>query len=521
MRKKIFKPVAIGGATALISLTSLLSYVIGLARDRIIAVNFGTTKLTDAYNTSFIIPDALFNLFIAGALSAAFLPIFSKYLTKSKEEAHELANTILTGATVLITILSTIAFIFMGQIVAIAFKDISLEMQTEIINMTRLLLPSAILFAISNTLGIILMTYRHFIAYAISPILYNLGIILGIIFLKEEFGIYSAAIGVLIGAFLHCLIRIIDTTVTEYKYKIELKTKHPGLKTVIKLMIPKSISLIAWQINLYLFSSIGMQIVEGGFAAFNYARNIQSFAVSLFGIAFATAIFPSLTQAVNKKNPEKYTEHIQKTIQRILFFTVPAMLGLIIMNKTIIEIILSGGIFDEKSVQLTSIILVFFAISIPFESLVHILARAFYAIQNTITPMIINLIAMFTIGGFTIFVAPKYGIKWFSIGFSVGLIIQVGMLILLLKKHFKNFKTKDFIISISKTIASSTIMVIVLMLSAKFESKDMEKLFGIITIIIGGTSFFIAAALLKSPELSSVKYIIDRILKKETNKKNA
>ena len=324
MKKKFFKPIGIGSATALIAVTSLFSYAIGLFRDRIIAVNFGTTSATDTYNASFLIPDILFNLFIAGALSAAFLPIFTEYLVKDKKEAYRIANTMLTGAIILIGVLALIAFIFMPSIIPKIFSSLELESQKDIINMTRIMLGSAILFAISNTLGNILMSFKHFLAYSLSPILYNLGIILGIIFLHEEIGVYSASIGVLIGSALHCLVRIIDVTTTEYKYKPELSIKHPAFKKIIRLMIPKSISLIAWQVNLYIFAIVGMKILEGGLAAFHFARNIQSFAVSLFGIAFATAVFPFLATSVSKNLKEKFTQHVQKTMQRILFFTIPA-----------------------------------------------------------------------------------------------------------------------------------------------------------------------------------------------------
>lgn len=516
MRKKFFRPIQIGGATALIAITSFISYAIGLFRDRIIAVNFGTTSATDTYNASFLIPDFLFNLFIAGALTAAFLPIFTEYLVKDKEEARKVANTMLTGATLLISVLAVIAFIFMPQIIPAIFSDTDPEMQKNIINMTRLMLPSAILFAISNTLGNILMSYKHFIAYAISPILYNLGIILGISFLHESIGIYSAATGVLIGASLHAIIRIIDTFSTEYKYKPQLDTSHPGFKKIIKLMIPKSISLIAWQLNLYIFAIVGMKIIEGGLAAFHFARNIQSFAVSLFGIAFATAVFPHMAMAISKGDKKTYTEHIQKTIQRILFFTIPAMIGIMLMSKPLVELILGGGVFEEKSIKLTSLILFFFAISIPFESLSHIFARSFYAVKNTITPMLINVSTMVLIASCTIFLAPRFGIEWFSIGFSAGFAFYIILMIIFLRKYMEKFDTKALIFSILKTIIASGIMTIVILITQPLESIISVKLSYILRVFIGAGTFFLVAFIIKSPEIGSIKYILDRVFKKNS-----
>jgi len=516
MPKKFFKPIGIGSATALIAMTSLLSYAIGLLRDRIIAINFGTTAATDAYNASFLIPDILFNLFIAGALSAAFLPIFTEYLIKDKEEAYKIASTMLTVAVILIGVLALIAFILMPHIIPQLFSSIDVEGQKNIINMTRLMLGSAILFAISNTLGNILMSFKHFLAYSLSPILYNLGIILGIIFLHDKVGIYSAAIGVLIGATLHCLIRIIDVATTEYKYKPLLQVKHPAFKKIIKLMIPKSISLIAWQINLYVFAIIGMKILEGGLAAFHFARNIQSFAVSLFGIAFATAVFPFLAASISKNSKEKFTQHIQKTIQRILFFTIPAACGVMILSTELVELILSGGIFDEESINLTSLILFFFAISIPFESLSHILARSFYALKNTMTPMIINVSSMVLMGILTYTLSPIYGIKSFSISFTIGFIFYVIVMTIMLKKHLYKFKIENFIKSLAKTIVAAGIMVVVLLLTESLELYMADNLSHLLRIVIGALTYFAIAIMLKSSEVDSIKYILNRIFKKKT-----
>lgn len=517
MKNSLFRPVKIGGATAIITIASFISYVIGLLRDRIIAINFGTTSQTDIYNASFLIPDILFNLFIAGALMAAFLPVFTDYLIKDKKESFKIANTMINAGSLIILILSIIVFFTIPKIIPAVFKSASLDMQKEIINMTRLMLPSAIIFAISNTIGNILMSYKHFIGYSLSPIFYNLGIIFGVIFLNEQFGIYSATIGVLAGGFLHLLIRIIDLSKTEFKYKFELFPSHPGFKKILKLMVPRSIALIAWQLNMYIFAAVGFALTEGGLAAFNFARNIQSFAVSIFGISFATAVFPNMAEAISLNDKEKFTSHIQKNIQRILFFTIPAMAGVMVLSKEIVELILSGGVFEEKSIQLTSLILFFFAFSIPFESLSHIFARAFYALKDTFTSTIINISSMALIAIFTIFIAPTYGIEWFSIGFSIGFIFYVLLMIIFLKKHLEKFNMQELLISIAKTIIASGIMAIIILLTKQLETIIAIKLSHVLRIIIGILSFFFTAYLLKSKEISSIKYLLSRLTKNEKN----
>ncbi len=515
MLKKLFSKSKPGKATALIALTSFLSYALGLFRDRIIAINFGTSSETDIYNASFLIPDLLFNLFIAGALSAAFLPVFSDYLERNKQEAFKLAHTMLSMATITITTLALISYTFMPEIISLSFSNIGAEMQSDIVSMTRIMLLSAVIFAISNTVGNILMSYKHFFAYSLSPIFYNLGIIIGVTVFEGQFGIHAAAIGVVAGATLHCLIRVIDSFFTGYRYKAQIHLRHEGFKKILKLMLPKSLSLIAWQVNLYIFAIVGIKMQEGGLAAFHFARNIQSFAVSLFGISFATAIFPFLANSALEESKEKYTAHIQKTIQRMLFFTLPAALGLMTLSKPIVELILSGGIFDQDSIAVTSIILYFFAISIPFESLSHIFARAFYALKNTLTPMIINISSMILMACITIFLAPKLGIQWFSIAFSIGFITYICISIVLLRKHLEKFDTRAFTRSILKTIVATLIMTIVVLNLDILNTLIPGRLLTIIKIATGAFIYLFTAYLLKSPELSSVNFVLSRIIKKK------
>jgi len=514
--KKCFSPMGIGAASALISITTLLSFVAGLIRDRTIAVHFGTTAATDAYNASFLIPDMLFNLFVAGALVAAFMPIFSEYLHKNKEEAFSIANTVLTSASILIAILMVISFIFMEKIVPFVFPSVDPASQKDIIFMTRLMLPASFIFAISNTIGNVVMTYRHFLSFGVSPILYNLGIICGILFFNETLGIYSAAAGVLIGATLHMLVRIIDTFYTEYRYKPEFKIHHPGFKKIVKLMIPRSIGLFFWQINLYIFAVVGMKMIEGGLAAFNFARNIQGVAVSIFGVAFATAVFPALNFDVNNKDEASFTKNIQKTIQRILFFTIPAAIGLALMARPITALILGGGEFGEKSLNLTSKILIFFAISIPFESLTQIFSRAYYAMKNTLTPMIMSVFSFAITASITMFVAPRLGIGWFSIGYAIGFVICNILFLMGLRKHFKEFDIKGFLKSLAKILIATGLMGLIIYLSKNINYYlDLPiKIIYVIRIILGTGIYFMVAYLVKSPELSSTGIIFKKLFKK-------
>ncbi|PKL36846.1 murein biosynthesis integral membrane protein MurJ [Candidatus Peregrinibacteria bacterium HGW-Peregrinibacteria-1] len=517
MISKIFKPATIGRATFFISATSLVSYILGFLRDRTIATTFGASNLSDAYYSASKIPEFLVNVFIAGALAAAFLPFFSQQITKDKQRAHELANTLLTVAGITIGIVATMTFIFAPQITSIAFKDSNPETRLAIIDMIRIMAPSALLFAISNTLGNILNSYRHFYAYSLSAIFYSLGIIVGVVLLKEHIGIYSAAVGALIGAFAHLTIRILDLHHTGYKYKPAWKIRNPDFIKILKLMAPKALSLASWQINLILFANYGQKIIEGGTTGFDLARNVQSAPVTLFAIAFATATYPLLSTAAMNKDKTHFTRTLQTTIQNILFYTIPAMVGLAILATPITYLIFAGGEFDQQAVITTSLILTFFAFSIPLEGVSHVLSRAYYAFNNTLTPTIFNVIGMTIIAACTIFIAPKYGIQWFSIGFTIGFLVYVTLLSIGLKNKTHNFQYANFMTSTMKTLAASMFMAGIILLIGKLtiHIEMQPRLITIIQVTLGGIAYFTMATLLKSPEIASLRLITNKVFKKQ------
>jgi putative peptidoglycan lipid II flippase len=514
MLSKIFRSQKSGHAAFLLMLASILSYAAGLLRDRTLSHTFGATKFTDAYNASFLIPDFLFNLFIAGALSVAFVPIFTSYLKINKEEADKIANTIITFGTILLAALGIIFFFLTPYLVPAILHHISPEDHSMIITMTRILLLSPILFAISNALGSILITHKNFLAYAISGFLYNIGIIIGIIMLNEQFGIYAAAIGAILGAFFHLAIRVLNIFTINYRFKPQFSLRHKGIKKIFTLMIPKTISLVSWQVALWVYTIIAYSLAEGSVAAFNYARNLQSFPVSLFGIAFATAIFPFLSDHAHHKDKKRFSYDFQMSLEKILFFAVPAALGMLLLNKEIIEIILKGGAFDEAAVNLTSSVLFFFIISIPIESVIHLFARGFYAYKNTLTPMIFALISTGINIGFCVIAASIIGIIALPIAFLIGTSIQLILLSSFFAGKLSFFEGKAFILKLVKISIASVVMAYVVIVIPLFFEISFLTMQGI-RIIVGASLYFIITYFLRCRELKFLSNIFVKLTAKK------
>ncbi len=405
-----------------LTFTSGLSYIFGFVRDRVLTQTFGVSRDLDIYYASFVIPDILLAVFVTTCVSAALVAIFSEKLNKSKQEARDYFYNVLSIISTILIILAILIAIFLPMFTKFLIKDFS-QADTELyITIVRIMLLSPILFAFSNFFGGVLITTKEFFFYGIAPVFYNLGIIFGVFVLVPVFGIKGIAIGTIFGAFLHLGSRVFKGISKVGTPKISFVWDYDTKKT-FKLMIPKIFQIGAWQILLWWFVYIASSMVEGSVSVYSIARNFQSMPVSLIGISIALSAFATLSHLSASKNMSKFREIVKKKSILIIVLTTISAVILALVSKFIIKILFGGGSFDVDDIQRVSALLVIYTISIPFESLMHILTRAHYALQKTFRPSIIHIIAIFI----TISISWYFkdvGIYIIPISFTVGLFVQ-------------------------------------------------------------------------------------------------
>lgn len=434
---------------AILSVTAFLSYGLGLVRDRLFAHTFGAGSELDAYNAAFIVPDLLLNILVAGALQAAFIPIFTNVFNKEgRQRAEQLANTVLNAAIVAIFGIGILAAIFMPLLANIIAPGFDEHEKNLLINLSRLLLLSPLIFAVSNTLGAILVSQKSYFAYGISPVLYNIGIIGGVLLItpvsagmpSEPLGIYGVALGTIVGAFLHLGVRLWGMRPLQFRYKSILEWRDAAFRRMIALMIPKMFGHPIEQLVFWAFTAIASTLSSGSIAILSFARNFMSVPVSLFGISFATASFPILSDAASRNDQQEFIKHFWDSLKKILLFTIPSAVILFFFSTIIVSLLLGTGKFNQAAVLTTASLLQIFSLSVPLESTSHLLARAFYSLQNTLIPV------LWSIGGFGIAVAigwmwaPTVGLNALGWGFLAGSIVKVlGLSLLLVRRLRKTF----------------------------------------------------------------------------------
>lgn len=424
------------GATIL-SITTFGSYLTGLLRDRIFTRTFGASRELDIYNAAFVVPDLLLTIMVSSVLSAAFIPLFSSLTSEGKnEEANRLANTVLHSAVGVVLIGGGLAAMFMPFISEHIAPGFTGEEQHTLASLSRFLLISPVLIALSSSFGAMLVSFKRFFPYGISAMCYNLGIIAGT-FTVPWLGIRGVVFGTLVGAFFHMLPRLIAIRKTSFRYSPSWQWRDKNFWKVVKLALPKMVGHPVEQLHFLAYTRIASLVSAGSIFMVNISRNFQSVPVSVFGISLSVAAFPFLSESAGKGDRIEFLKHFWKTLRSILIFTIPAALGFFFLSELPIRYFLGGGKFTDEHVIRTANVLSIFAFSIPTESLRHLLARSFYALKNTLTPVIISLCGLSISVSFASLHWEDLGITAIPYGFFLGGIIEIALLGVFLRRKIQ------------------------------------------------------------------------------------
>jgi putative peptidoglycan lipid II flippase len=393
MIKKIFlkQQNSVVSAAMVVAFFGLVSRVLGLLRDRFLAARFGAGEELDIYFAAFKIPDFVYNVFIWGAVSAVLIPIFLDILHQDKERAMKFLNLVLNDFLWIAIGLAFVLIIFTPQLMLLISPGFGPEKMERAITLARIMLLSPLLLGVSNILSSLLQAFKRFFVYSLSPVFYNLGIIAGIFFFVPSFGVKGLAFGVVLGAMLHLLIQLPAVRHLGFSYKAVFSLKDPELKKASRLIIPRSMAIISSQVNSVIIVSIASFLSAGSIAIINFANNLQSVAIGLFGIPFSIAVFPVLSSLFAQKKEEEFSSNFTRTLKRVLFLTVPVGFTFVLLRAQIVRLVLGSGQFDWSDTKLTAAVLGLFSATVFFQSIVPLFLRGFYSIQNTKTPFWINI----------------------------------------------------------------------------------------------------------------------------------
>ena len=404
-----------------LSVLTFGSYGMGLVRDRIFARTYGAGAALDAYNAAFVLPELLFDVFIAAGLAAPFVPIFLKLDSEDDGAAGRFARTILTLAFVTMGAAALILFISAPLTVDFIAPGFQSPDQRQLYtDLFRVMCVTPLIFATSIVLGEILVGRQRFLFYGLAPLLYNGGIVLGTLFLHDAIGIFGAAVGAVIGALLHLGIRVVGILRTDIRLRPELDLRMPAVREFLRLMVPRMAGAPIEPLTFQFFTRVASQFVEGSISSLSFARNFQSVPVSLIGVSFSLAAFPGLSRAAGRGDRDEFVRILRTNVLTIAVLTVAAGLALFLVGKLAIELLLGGGAFDAADVDRTAAVLAVFCLSVPLESLTYPLARAIYATRNTILPVSASVAGLVVTIVATVALQSAMGLIAIPLAFAIG-----------------------------------------------------------------------------------------------------
>jgi putative peptidoglycan lipid II flippase len=416
----------------LLSVLTFASYLMGLLRDRVFARTFGAGEELDVYNAALVLPELVLDVLVLAGLTAAFVPILLRIERDDGSRALEFARTVVTGATLIMAAASGVLFVvapWTVDIVAPGFDAAQAEQYTLLF---RQMCLTSLVFALSFALGELLVARQRFLAYGVAPLLYNLGIVLGALLLAPSMGIEGVAIGTLVGALLHLAVRVVGVARTGFRYRPTLGVRTPEFREFLRLSVPRAIAQPIEAVTFLFFTRVASEMAAGSVSAVSFARNFQSVPVSLIGIAFSVAAFPVLSRVAASGDRARFRRVVRDNVLLIGALSALAGLALALVAELAIRVLLGGEAFDAEDVATTSTLLVAFAISVPLESLTHVLARSIYATRHTLLPVVASVVGLAVIVVTLEALRGSEGLVAVPVAFAAGMAARVAILVVAL-----------------------------------------------------------------------------------------
>ncbi|MDP3025202.1 MAG: murein biosynthesis integral membrane protein MurJ [candidate division Zixibacteria bacterium] len=510
----------IAKSAGMVSSATFLSRVFGLIREQVFAYLFGAGMATDAFVAAFRIPNLLRDLLAEGALSSAFIPVFTEKLTlQGKEEAFRLVNLVLNILLIVLSAIVILGIIFSPAIVnliAPGFDKIQGKLELTTL-LTRIMFPFLLLVSLAALSMGILNSFGRFGAPALAPTMLNLGMILaGFLispFLKTP--IIGMALGVLLGGAGQLGIQLPVLFRLGYKYKPLLDWKDPGVRKILWLMTPAILGLASTQVNIFVNTLIASLLPQGSVSYLNYSFRLMNFPLGVFGVAVATVTFPFLAAQAAQKNYTELVSTCSSSLKLIFFLTLPSTIFLAVGAKPIISLLYQHGKFIFADTQATSQALLFYSIGLFAYASVRVLAPVFYALGDARVPVISTAVTVVFNIGLNLILMRPLSFRGLAFATSFSAILNMAILFFTLDKRIGPFDKKDLRNAFLKILLTSLLMGILLQLFLFLYPVDLDRgsliqktILVVLMLVISLLSYLSLASLFKIKEVKRVLGIL-------------
>ncbi|TDA70224.1 MAG: murein biosynthesis integral membrane protein MurJ [Clostridia bacterium] len=494
----------LASAAGFIMLAMVVSRVLGYVRDMVIYARFGQNAVTDAYNAAFSIPDFLYMLLVGGALSSAFIPVFSGYLaTNKQEDAWKTASTVFNLITLLMAAGITLGYIFTPQLIYALVPGFAPETTVLTVKLTRIMFIQTFFMALTGLSMGILNAHQHFTSPAIGAILYNLGIIVVGAALAPYLGIAGFSIGVVVGAVANFAVQVPALIRHGLHYHFSLDLRHPGVRRIGTLILPVLVGLSVTQLNLFVNQNLASSLPAGTVAVLRTGQRLMQLPIGIFAVAVGVAVFPTLTGQAAREELENYRRTLASGLKAMLFIMIPAQTGLAVLRMPLISLLFEQGQFTAANTAATSVVLLFYCAGIFAYGSIQLLNRAFYALQDTRTPVIVAIITIAANIILNLLLVRVLGAGGLALAYSLAGVLNVLLLVILIGRRVGGLGRYGVGGSVVRSLMASLLMAVLVSLTADYVAGlvEMGTKMGQAIVVTAGVGVGVLVYLLASVAL--------------------
>jgi putative peptidoglycan lipid II flippase len=507
-------------ASLILTVAALASRLLGWIRLLVIGSQFGASRELDAYFAAFRIPDAIFQLVVAGALSAALIPVFASFRARGQEaEAWRLASSIINLVVIALAGLSLLMAIFAPLLVPIVAPGFDAPTTELTIRMTRVMLLSPVLIGMGAVVSGILNSYQRFAVPSLAPLAYNLVIILAAIFLAPIMGVEGLAVGVAIGSLAHLLIQLPELGKVGQRYDLTIGLRHPGVLKVAFLMGPRMLGLAAGQLNFIVSTILASGLPAGSLTAYNYAFQLSQIPVGVLGVSVAVALFPTLSRDAALGHVGDIRRQVATSLRVLIFIAAPLTGAMIVLAEPITAVFFQYGLFSAQSTALTANALAYFAIGLVAHIVVHVLTRAFYAMQDTRTPVLWAIAAVAINVPLMAWLVGPMGVEGLALALSISASLEVIGLLWALHNRIESIEGAAVLRSAARSAVGAGAAALIMLGGLTLVETWLPDLLegGITRLLVvaalsaaGAAIFLLVASALRSPEIALLRNLMKR-----------
>jgi putative peptidoglycan lipid II flippase len=526
MKKSISENKNVSRAAGVVGFCTLVSRILGLIRDMIVAMYFGTGMVSDAFFVAFRIPNLLRRLFAEGSMTISFIPVFTEYLQeRSKKDAFELARVVFTLLSIILVVVTLLGVLFSPWIVRLqawGFGGAGDKYELTVL-LTRITFPYILFISLVAFFMGILNSLRHFAAPAAAPILLNVAIIGATFWISPHLSepVIGVALGVIIGGILQVILQLPWIFRSGVSLRPIWMPDHPAVKRIGMLMLPAIFGSAVYQFNQFIGTLLASLLANGSVSWLYYADRLVQFPLGIFAIAISTAALPSLSRQAAEKGLDEFKGTLTHSLRLTFFITIPSMAGLIMLGHPIIKLFFERGVFDAHSTKMTTLALIFYSVGLWAFSGIRIVVSAFYALQDTRTPVKVAVIALAANLILSLLLMGPLDHGGLALALSLASSIQFCLLVFFLKRRISAWDLGPILMSAGKSLAASAVMCGVIRFLYSFQLMSVQTAdilplaFAVCSIIlIGIITYFLTAYIFRCREVEYVLDMLNALLRK-------